>query len=112
MVKYKESYLETLNNIGNDLSASAKSAYEATIDKTFDANERKKVSEFFASAFNEGGEKGVEYMQNIVANSDDPLGLIDALNKINWKEANFKDIEKQLKSFNIGTDALKQYYEY
>ena len=112
MWKARDSYLSLVQTVGQGLSSSVKGAYEEIIALgDYSKTEREQIAQTLTDAFKEGGVKGVEGVRKILSASDDPLGLSEALNEIDWKNTSLQNIQKQLKEagFKIAIEDLETY---
>lgn len=112
MWEVKNSYNDLLKSVGEGLSSGVKSAYEEIIKlDDFSKTQREQIAQTLTQAFTEGGSNGVAAMKEILSQTDDPIGLIAALDQIDWKNTSLSDIQKTLKDagFDIGVEALNRY---
>lgn len=111
MVEAYDSYKDQIKQIRNDLTESGKETFDALFNSSTTKEQAQTIAEFISNGMQQGGEEGAKQLREILTNSKDPIGFIEAFNKIDWKTANFREIERALSGFGVGTEALQKYYE-
>lgn len=92
------------------IKEAAKNTSDEFIYTLFDSQA---IANALNSAFISGGTEGVNSLKQLLASTNDPAGLIQAFEDIDWRTADFDSLKKKLKELNINfsEDALKTYYE-